>query len=36
MDEITVPSSMQLLDNLLLGEPTEETPLDKDGNPVKI
>lgn len=35
-DELTVPSSMQLLDNLLLGEPTEETPLDKDGNPVKI
>lgn len=35
-DELTVPSSMQLLDNLLLGEPTEPTPLDKDGNPVKL
>jgi len=35
-DELTIPSSVQLLDNLLLGEPTEPTPLDKDGNPVKI
>lgn len=29
-DEITVPSSVQLLDNLLLGEPTIETPTDKN------